>query len=172
MRKAQWGFLIVSLLCCCSLLMAAEHDNKVKNKIPKSFIGQWIENREDSKEPGKITISEKGIVWEQSGADTETINAEGITLSGDNQKLLFSSAVVVIKGRPIPDTKLDCKASVIFTIDKDDLVVELSGIREKVKRCGAVPEKGCAGITRQIVDGEMLTCIAYSPRVHRYKKRN
>ncbi len=83
---------------------------------------------------------------------------------------MFSSAVVVIQGTLIPAEKLDGKTSVVLLIDKDELVVEISGIKEKVQRCGAVPTTGYAGITRQIVDGKMITCIKYSPEVFRYRK--
>ncbi len=169
MRKSPWGYVVLSVLWC-SLLMAEEPVKDVNRIIPEQFFGQWIEKRSDSKEPGNITVSDEGIVWVQSGADREIIKSEDITISGDEKTLMFSSGVVVVQGTPISAEKLDCRASVVLEMDKDGLVVEISGIREKVQRCGAVPPKGYAGITREIVDGKMITCIKYVPEVHRYRK--
>ena len=98
MRKTNRGCVIVSVLCCVSffsLSMAEEHDEGVKKTIPAQFIGLWIEKGQDGKELGKITVSEKSIVWERSGADTELIKPEGITLSEDGKKIMFSSATAM-----------------------------------------------------------------------------
>lgn len=170
MRKVRWGCVIFSLLCSFSVLMAEEQDKKVNRTIPEQFIGIWIEKGADTNEPGKITISEKGIIWERDGEDTETVGSEDVTVSGRDKKLVFVSSVAVIQGRRIPVEKMGGKASVVFSIEKNDLVVKVSGIKENVKRCGAVPPKGYAGIEREIVDGEMITCIKYSPEIHRYGK--
>lgn len=170
MRKARWGCVIVSVLCFCSVLMAKEQVIEFNRTIPEQFIGIWIEKGDNAKQRGKITVSEKGIVWERNRTDTVTVRSEDVTISEQDKKLMFSSSVAVIQGRQIPVDKMDGKASVVFSIEKNDLVAKISGIKEKVKRCGAVPPKGCAGIKREIVDGKMITCIKYSPEVHRYRK--
>jgi hypothetical protein len=150
--------------------MAEEQNKKVGRIIPERFIGIWIEKGADANEPGKITVSEKGIVWKRDGTDTVTVSSEDVTVSGKDKKLMFSSPVAVIQGKQIPVEKMDGKASVAFTFEKNDLVINVSGIKEKVKRCGAVPPKGYAGIERAIVDGKIITCIKYSPEVYKYRK--
>jgi len=150
--------------------MAQDWENKTKLAIPRQFLGLWIEKGEGGKELGRITISKESIAWKQCGVDTDIIRAEDTTFSEHDGKLMFSTAVVVNQGKQIPLENLDGKASVVFQIDGDDLMVEISGINERVKRCGAIPQKGCIGITREIVDGEMITCIKHSPRLHRYRK--
>jgi len=170
MRKIVLGYAIIMVLCCCPVLIAEEKDEGDSKTIPAHLLGVWIERGEDSKELGRITVSDKRIIWERSGADTEKINAQDVLYSEDTRKLTFSSGVVVAQGVAVPSDKLSGKASVILFTDQDDLVVEISGIKEKVKRCGALPAKGCVGVTREIVEGEMLVCIEHPPEVHRYKK--
>lgn len=170
MRKVRWGCVIFLVLCSFSVLMAKEQVIEINRTIPEQFIGIWVEKGAHANEPGKITVSEKVIIWERDGTDTVTVSSEDVTVSGQNKKLMFLSSVAVIQGRQIPVEKMDGEASVVFSIEKNDLVVKINGIKEKVKRCGAVPPKGCAGIEREIVDGKMITCIKYSPEVHRYRK--
>jgi len=150
--------------------MAQDQDKEAINTLPQQFMGLWVEEGQGGKELGRISISEESIAWKQCGVDTDIIRAEDTTFTEHDGKLMFSTAVVVNQGKQIPLENLDGKASVVFQIDGDDLVVEISGINERVKRCGAIPQKGCIGITREIVDGEMITCIKHSPRLHRYRK--
>jgi len=150
--------------------MAEEHVKAVNLSIPEQFIGLWIEEGGYDKVPGKITVTEKSIVWEQCGTDTLIVKGEDIALSEDNKKLEFLSGIAVVQGKPVPAEMLEGKASVAFSIDNNYLLVEISGVKENVQRCGAVPRKGCEGIKRQIVDGEMVVCINYSPELHRYRK--
>jgi len=169
MRQTYFLFLFIAV-SFCSFVMAEDYDEKEKIMMPEQFIGLWVEEGTADKKPGRITVLERQIIWERHGLDPEIVKAKDITVSEDAKTLMFSSGVVVVQGTPKPDAQPDGKASVVLSLDQGDLVVEISGMREKVKRCGAVPKKGYAGISREIVDGRMITCIKYAPEIHRYKK--
>ena len=100
------GYVVVLILCYCPVLMAGERDEGNSKTMPAHFIGVWVERGENGKELGRITASDKSIIWERYGADTETIKTQDANYSEDTKKLTFSSGVVVAQGAPMPSEKL------------------------------------------------------------------
>lgn len=138
--------------------------------IPKAFKGFWVKQDKDGKQIGNIEVTENSIIWERFGVPTETVALANITISEDKKKLAFASEVVVARNVFIPSAKIAGKTSVKLSRDAEDLIVGISGIKEKSTGGGLFSWKAGTSISYEIIDGKEVAVIKYPSEVHRYKQ--
>lgn len=148
----------------------AQPSGKTEDFIPNLFIGIWERASEDGTLTNRISISADQISWEQTGQGTHNFGSSKVTVSEDKQKLTFQSGVTVAKGTFFPSPHIDLKRTVSLKRDGDELIAELSAAREKTDASGLMSWKAGTTISREVVDGKIVTYVEYPAEIHKYKK--
>lgn len=160
---------ILRLFALSVLLLAAGAIAQGLSMIPPPFKGTWIEKGQDGKQIAKMEISDTEILWKQNKAPAEAIPVELITSSEANKVLTFPSKVVVAHGVFLSPKEIMGDTSVKLSVTKNNLVVEISGIKVKGEG-GLIRPKVGTTITTIYKDGQAYSVIEYPPEIHTYTR--